>query len=295
MTDPLPDLRSKAATTGGKAAGGPSDCAPVDRGSNQFGAAVSALSHQGDVPVDPYKESFYPEIRFGGFSDSDGTVTFYNRVNAMTTPDSVVVDFGCGRGRHADDPVAFRRGLQCLKGRVARVIGLDVDLAGQQNPTLDEFRALRPEEAWPIEDGSVNLVLCDCVLEHLPKPSLFFSEAHRVLVRGGFLCLRTTNLLGYVGLAAKLIPKRLHTSVLHKAQGMREEKDIFPTLYRCNTIRSIRREMKAHGFHAVVYGHNAEPSYFNFSRLAYAAGVLHQKMAPGAFGITIFAFGEVLS
>jgi SAM-dependent methyltransferase len=295
MTHQLSDLRPAPDATGGRAAGNQSGGTPVDPGSNGTGSTAPSAPQPGNVPVDRYKESFYPEIHFGGFSDIDGTVTFYTRVNAMTTPDSVVVDFGCGRGQHAEDPVAFRRGLQCLKGRVARVIGLDVDLAGRQNPTLDEFRPLVPNEPWPLEDRSVNLVLCDCVLEHLPKPGLFFNEARRVLVRGGFLCLRTTNLLGYVGLAAKLIPKRLHTPVLHKTQGVREEKDIFPTLYRCNTIRSIRREMKAYGFHAVVYGHNAEPSYFNFSRLAYAAGVLHQKMSPAALGMTIFAFGERLS
>jgi SAM-dependent methyltransferase len=244
--------------------------------------------------MDKYKESFYPEVRFGGFSDTDGTVAFYSRVNALASPDGIVIDFGCGRGQHAEDPVAFRRNLQSFKGRVGKVIGIDVDPAGESNPTLDEFRVLAPAQPWPVEDRSVNLIVCDCVLEHLPEPRLLFREARRVLNQGGFLCLRTTNLLSYVGLAAKLVPNRLHTPVLAQTQGIRAEKDIFPTLYRCNTIRSIRREMTTHGFRAVVYGHSPEPSYFNFSKLAYALGVLHQKIAPAAFGMTIFGFGELL-
>jgi hypothetical protein len=55
-----------------------------------------------------------------------------------------------------------------------KVIGLDVDSAGQTNPTIDEFRKLAPDQDWPVEDKSSNLVLCDSVLEHLAAPEFFF-------------------------------------------------------------------------------------------------------------------------
>ena len=243
--------------------------------------------------MDKHKERFYPETRFGGFSNTDGTVAFYTRVQALTAPASVVIDFGCGRGQHSEDPVPFRRSLQCLRGKVAKVIGLDVDPEGSSNPTVDEFRPLDPGQKWPVDDCSADLVLSDSVLEHLPEPALLFREAQRVLVPGGYLCVRTTNLLSYVGIAARMVPNRLHATVLNKVQGLREGKDIFPTLYRCNTIGEVRRQMKLHGFEAAVLGHNAEPSYLNFSRVVYALGVLHQKFGPSAFGGTIFAFGRL--
>lgn len=44
------------------------------------------------------KERFYPETTYGGFSYVDGTIAFFSRVNALLKPESVVVDFGCGRG-----------------------------------------------------------------------------------------------------------------------------------------------------------------------------------------------------
>jgi SAM-dependent methyltransferase len=242
-----------------------------------------------------HKENFYPETSFGGFSNCDGTIAFYTRVNALIRPSFVVVDFGCGRGQHAEDPVEFRRALQSFKGKVAKVIGLDVDVAGQSNPTIDEFRALVPGQPWPVEDRSVNLIVCDSVLEHLPEPRLLFCEARRALVDGGFLCVRTTNLLSYVGLAAKLMPNRLHNAVLSRVQKIRPANDVFPTLYRCNTIAAIRRQMRRHGFRAVVHGHTPEPSYFNFSKLAYGFGVLHQKVTPGSLGTTIFAFGQLMA
>jgi hypothetical protein len=42
---------------------------------------------------------FYPEVAFGGFPRIGGAIQFYSRANSLVTNDSVVVDFGCGRGR----------------------------------------------------------------------------------------------------------------------------------------------------------------------------------------------------
>ena len=245
--------------------------------------------------MDKYTESFFPESYFGGFTQADGTVAFYSRVNALIEPSFVLVDFGCGRGQHAEDAVSTHRRLQCFKGRVAKVIGLDVDSAGQSNPTVDEFRKLASDQDWPLEDKSVNLVLCDSVLEHLATPEFFFKQARRVLADSGYLCIRTTNALSYVGIGSRLVPQRLHSAVLSRLQKSRDAQDVFPTLYRCNTIRSIRHQMSAHGFRAAVYGHTSEPLYLTFSKLAYALGVLHQRLMPRAWGLTIFAFGQLVA
>jgi len=241
---------------------------------------------------DHYLDRYYPESRFGGFTGVDGTIAFYSRVNALLEPAFVVVDFGCGRGAHTEDRVTFRRELRRLKGKVAKVVGLDVDAAGSANPSVDEFRALSGPE-WPIEAHSVNLIVCDSVMEHLPDPDGFFREANRVLVPGGYLCIRTPNRRSYVGIASRMVPNRLHDRVLSKAQLGRKEEDVFPTLYRCNTIGALRRQFQRHGFEGVVYGHEAEPSYLYFSRLMYAAGVVHQKLAPGFLSPSILAFGRL--
>jgi SAM-dependent methyltransferase len=245
------------------------------------------------LAMDKYEEEFYPEIYFGGFARCDGTIAFYTRVDALVGPGSVVVNFGCGRGQHDEDPVSIRRNLQCFKGRVGRVIGLDVDLVGQDNPTIDEFRALNPDQRWPIDDRSANLILCDCVIEHLPDPDLLFREASRVLVSCGYICIRTTNLLSYIGLAAKFVPNRWHASVLSTVQPARKKEDVFPTLYRCNTIRAVRRALIKYNFHSVVYGHDAGPGYLTFSKIAYAAGVVHQRIAPSYVCPMIMAFGQL--
>ena len=223
----------------------------------------------------------------------DGTVQFYTRVNALTTPDAVVVDAGCGRGAYAEDPVRFRKNLRILRGKVNRVIGLDVDLAAKENPFVDEFRRLEPGAAWPLENAEADLVVSDCVVEHLPDPDQFFSEAGRVLKTGGYLCIRTPNVWNYIGVLSRLIPNKLHARVLSKAQNGRKEEDVFPTLYLCNSVSKMKRIMERHGFETAVFGYETEPGYFNFSKAAYALGVIHQRFAPSFLGQVIFAFGRL--
>jgi SAM-dependent methyltransferase len=239
----------------------------------------------------PVMESFYPESRFGGFTQIDGTVAFYSRVQALVRPTDTVVDFGCGRGAYREDPLPFRRDLRILKGKVGRVIGLDANPAGAQNPFLDAF-ALLDGPRWPLEDETADLCVSDNVLEHLPDPAAFFSEARRVLRRGGLLCLRTPNRWNYITLLSRLIPNRHHAGVLSKAKPGLQEQDVFPTYYRCNTVGALRRALAKEGFSSAVYGYEAEPSYLSFSRAAYALGVLHQRIAPGFLKPAIFAFAR---
>ncbi|MDA3924611.1 MAG: hypothetical protein PF904_07930 [Kiritimatiellae bacterium] len=61
-------------------------------------------------------EYFYPESKFGGFTDIDGTITFFNRVNALIKPSFVVLDVGCGRGAYSEDPVSLRKKPENFQG-----------------------------------------------------------------------------------------------------------------------------------------------------------------------------------
>lgn len=238
-------------------------------------------------------EFFYPESRFGGFTQVDGTIAFYSRVQALANPDDLVVDFGCGRGAYGDDPVRFRRDLRILKGKVRRVVGLDASPAGAENPFLDEFHQLAGDR-WPLDDDSADMCICDNVLEHLPEPQSFFKEAQRVLKPGGLMCIRTPNRWSYIALIARLIPNRSHARVLARVKPGLPDEDVFPTCYRCNTIPALRKALAGSGFAGVVYGYEAEPSYLSFSKAAYALGVLHQRLAPGFLKPAIFAFARKL-
>jgi len=240
------------------------------------------------------KESFYPESRFGGFTDVDAYVVFFTRVNTLLTPDAVVLDVGCGRGRYADDPVTIRRQLRVLRGRCRRVIGIDVDPGAAHNPAVDEFRLLADGDGdWPVDSASVDLLLSVSVLEHVADPEHFFAECARVLRPGGYLCLRTTNVWSYSGLAARLIPSRHHAAVLRRlCMHPRPDDEVFPTRYRCNSVFRVRRMLTQYGFDHCAYGHQSQPTSLAFSRVSYAFGVLHQRYAPRFIKPTIFAFAR---
>lgn len=156
---------------------------------------------------------FFPETRFGGYPDVDGTVAFYTRLRALTRPEHAVLDVGCGRGKQFEDQAPARRELRNLKGSVARVIGIDVDEASVVNPGLDEFHLLT-NLRWPLADRSVDLIVCDYVLEHVADPAAFFSEARRVLRPRGHLCIRTANVWNYVCWIARIIPNKFHAAVV---------------------------------------------------------------------------------
>jgi SAM-dependent methyltransferase len=237
-----------------------------------------------------FKKQFFPESKFGGFSNVDGTIVFYNRVNALLDPSDIVVDIGCGRGAYGEDPIPFRRALRILKGKCEKVIGIDLDPNASQNPHIDVFRLITGEH-WPVERESANLCLADNVLEHVNEPEHFFSECRRILKPGGYLCIRTPNVLSYFGLFSKLVPNRGHVRTLQKVKEQVVEQDVFPTRYRCNTIGALRRILEKYGFEHYVYGYEAEPAYLSFSRLFYAAGVLFARFTPNLFRVGIHAFG----
>lgn len=239
---------------------------------------------------------WYSEARLGGYTDIDGTVAFYGRVQALLPEHGTVVDVGCGRGAHSRDPVRFRRELRTLRGHGSRVVGIDVDSGAECNPLIDEFRQIDRNGVFPVADRECDLIVSDFVLEHVEDPELFFSECRRILRPGGRIALRTTNALGYVGLVSRLVPNRRHAAVVTRVQdGGRRERDVFPTTYRCNTTRRLRKTLARAGFDAVVYGFESEPRYFEFSRLLYALAVMHQRYAPRALRLSLFAFGALRS
>jgi SAM-dependent methyltransferase len=240
------------------------------------------------------KAFFYPESRFGGFTDSDSQVVFYTRVHSLLSPEAVVLDIGCGRGRAVNDPVPARRQLRTLKGKCRRVIGIDVDPAAAANTEIDEFRAIEPGAArWPVDDGMIDLALSISVLEHVCDPEHFFAECRRVIKPGGFLCLRTTNAWSYSGIAARLIPNRYHAAVIRRVYAHpRGAEDVFSTVYRCNTVFKLRRTLSRFGFDHCVYGYQSQPSSLAFSRFFYFWGVMHQRLAPNVIKPTLFAFAQ---
>lgn len=233
----------------------------------------------------------YPEAAVGGYTRLDGLVEFYTRVGTLVDETSSVLDLGAGRGAWALEPgPELHRRLRTMRGRVARVVGTDVDPVVLDNPTLDEAHVVAAGAPLPFPDASFDLVLADHVLEHVSGADApgVAAEVVRVLRPGGWFAARTPYRWGLIGLAARAVPNRLHVRVLRRLQPERPAEDVFPVRYAMNTRRDLRRLFAPHEVH--VYGHASEPRYFGRSPTAWrvAAGV--DRLVPSRLAPTLMVF-----
>jgi SAM-dependent methyltransferase len=234
---------------------------------------------------------FFPEISAGGFSRVDGTVEFYQRINALISPSSVIIDFGAGRGRyHLEDPSEYRRHLRNFKGRVSKVIGVDVDNSVLNNPSLDKAVLIDAEGRAPLAAASADIVLSDFAFEHFPDPSRSATEIDRLLKPGGWICARTPNRFGYIALANRLTPESVSNAILKTAQPERREKDVFPAFYRLNTRTALRKCFPTSRFEHFVYGWDAEPAYAANSALIYRVFLALQYVTPPGLKTILMVF-----
>lgn len=233
----------------------------------------------------------YPERRFSGFSRGNITVLFYNLVGSLTSPDSVVVDLGAGRGAQIEEAkTPYLKQMLTLQGRCAKLIGCDVDSAVLDNPYLDEAYVFDPAKPLPLETASVDLIYSDWVLEHVENPEFLAAEVHRVLKPGGWFCARTPNKWGMISLAKAIIPESLHASVLARLQPTRKEVDIFPTHYRMNTKGKIREYFPESLWNNHSFVDGNDPGYFNRSLFLARLSHFYNAVVPSPLGLILFVF-----
>ena len=235
--------------------------------------------------------TWFPEVGAGGFTALDGSIEFYGRVQALLRPEMRVLDFGAGRGAALrDDPVGFRRELRTLKGKVARVVACDVDEAVLTNPGADEALTIVLDAPLPFADASFDLIISDFVFEHIANPALVCGELRRILKPGGWLCARTPNKYGLISLAARLIHNAGHAGILRWVQPQRHEIDVFPTVYRLNSMHDLRAWFPPGAFEHFTYRYEPEPGYFFNSRFMLHLMVFVNWLLPPFMKGNLFVF-----
>lgn len=133
-----------------------------------------------------YREFEHVEEAFRAALDESlrprGPELLYEIVERLGLPaGSVVVDVGCGDGRHSYR-LAERFGFS--------VVGIDPVYTPKAAPRVRFVRA--GAEALPVEDESVDLVWCRDILIHVAELERAYGEFRRVLRRGGQALLYQT-------------------------------------------------------------------------------------------------------
>ena len=231
----------------------------------------------------------YPEAVVGGFSRIDGAIEFYTRINALVDAKSRVLEVGAAR-TWTEEPVAeMSRTLRMLRGRVAEVVGADVDPVVRSNMAVDRAVVLRQAAPLPFEDASFDLVIADGVLERIDADDAdrVADEFVRVLKPGGWLAARTPNKWGPTGLGARIL-HGLHTRLLAFLQPDRPVEDVSPLHFAMNSRAALRRLFSSQ--RVIAYGHTGEPAAGGRSAVVWRIADVLGRLTPRRFAPTLMIF-----
>jgi SAM-dependent methyltransferase len=128
------------------------------------------------------------------------------------------------------------------------LIGLDIDPDVKRNRWLDEA-CIYDGNNFPFPDNCFDAVVSRWVNEHVEKPAIHCKEIHRILVPNGKYIFRTPNLYHYTAMGARITPHWFHVLVANWLRNKRSgSHDPYPTYYRLNTRKRIRKCLSALGF-----------------------------------------------
>jgi SAM-dependent methyltransferase len=219
-----------------------------------------------------YREQ-YRAARPGWLSSGD---QFDAAVERRLTPDSAVLDLGCGR----------TGGIERFWRTARLAVGIDPDLR-----SLAERREGMPVlqgggDHLPFAAASFDMVVSVWVLEHLESPQRVFAEVARVLKPAGRFIFLTPNALNplvfgnRVGQVAPWLQHQLVSGVYGRDKG-----DTFAVRYRANTTSRLRSIARETGFSVAELRVIADPTYVAFNALMFRAAMLGERMLPPGFGV----------
>lgn len=180
-------------------------------------------------------------------------------IRSFASETTTWLDAGCG---HHILP-SWRLSQECeLVKRVNKVVGCDIDDSIRQHRTIRN-RVVCNLEYLPFKNNSFNLVTTNMVVEHLSEPASVFLEFKRILIDQGVLIIHTPNLWSGLPFISKLIPQKIKNYFISKIEG-RVENDIFPTKYRANTKKKIKKLLNTQGFMELKTSFLSSQAYFYF-------------------------------
>jgi SAM-dependent methyltransferase len=148
-----------------------------------------------------------------------------------------------------------------------------------ENPYLDDAR-IADAVRNPYDEATFDLIYSDNVFEHLDDPAAVLRECGRVLKPGGLVMFKTPNKHHYMPTIARLTPHRFHAFV-NLLRG-RASVDTFPTRYRSNDVRTVRRLAAVTGFGVeAVELVEGRPEYLRINPITYAAGLAYERLVNG--------------
>jgi ubiquinone/menaquinone biosynthesis C-methylase UbiE len=189
-------------------------------------------------------------------------------ITRYIAPGDRVLDAGCGRY------MQFCKDLSHIAQMVGIDLGAPIAISNEHAP----FGVRGDLGRLPFPSNSFDMVISRSVVEHLEDPPAVFGEFSRILRPGGKVVLITPNKYDYVSVFASITPYRMHRLLVSKIFQVSED-DVFPTLYRANTLSAIRKALESAAFvEKELDTVNHYPAYLMFSPILFRLGVLYERL-----------------
>jgi len=191
-------------------------------------------------------------------ADTDLLNEFSRWVAQHCDATSVVLDVGAGKGKTGY--------IELIRQKAGWLVGVDPDITIMQNPYLDERHQASVEDFAQRHDPGFDCLYTMYVLEHVTQPHAFLSACCSLLKPGGTLFGITPNLWHYFGMATKLSASLgIEDWLLERLIGAQVRDSYhFPTAYRLNSIRVLRRTLAQSGFREVEFRYIDPPTRFRY-------------------------------
>jgi len=223
-----------------------------------------------------YRER-YRASRPGWMSSGD---QFDVLVQKRLTPESVVLDLGCGR----------TGGIERFWREAKLAVGVDPDLTSLAARQGGMSVMQAGGEKLPFANESFDMVVSVWVIEHIAQPHKVFAEVARVLKPLGHFIFLTPNALNPLVIGnrvGQLVP-RLQKRLVAGVYG-RDGSDTFAVRYRANTNWRIKRIAAATSFAIGELKVIADPTYIAFNPFLFQAAVLSERVLPAGLGVHLLA------
>lgn len=213
---------------------------------------------------------FYPD-----YEDGWDLSRFRDFVNARVARSARLLDVGAGRG--ASEVLDLRK-------RAELAVGIDPSPLLLLNRQLHAL-VMATGQDLPFRSAAFDTAISCDVLEHVPDPSSWFQEVHRVLKPGGQLLLKTPNRYHYAPTIARWSPEWFH-GLVHRLRHRLPE-DTFTGYYRCNTARLLRQAASRHGFQIdALESREGRPEYLRWNPITYLAGLAWERTVNHVGGLS---------
>jgi ubiquinone/menaquinone biosynthesis C-methylase UbiE len=210
------------------------------------------------------EEIYHKHYRGRKFHDT----VYGELIRKYLVPGQKVLDAGCGR---------YMRFCKDLSDAAA-VVGIDLETTLETDNRSMPFGVRGDVSRLPFPNGHFDMVISRSVIEHLEDPPQVFREFSRVLRPGGKVVIITPNKYDYVSVIASLTPYWVHRSLVSKIFEVPED-DVFPTLYRANTMSAVRKAFTSAGLVQKELGTiNHYPAYLMFSPTLFRLGILYERL-----------------